>query len=130
MAAPRLALVSLLAGAVAWATAPGLAEAAKRVLYINFDGAMLTPGGDDDSANNITQMPQFAGAFPPYGEPPGGTRRAGSCPRRPGEMRPWAGNARGPRVRRTIDSTSRAWRRARRVSMSENTPRRAFGTRK
>ncbi len=47
------------------------AHATPGVVFVNFDGAQLSPGADD-AINNVTQLTQLAGAFAAYGE---GTKR-------------------------------------------------------
>lgn len=43
------------------------AHATPGVVFVNFDGAQLSPGSDD-AINNITQITNLAGSFAPYGE--------------------------------------------------------------
>ena len=47
------------------------AHASAGVVFVNFDGAQLTPGSDD-AKSNVTQITNLAGSFAPYGE---GTKR-------------------------------------------------------
>lgn len=47
------------------------AHASPGVVFVNFDGAQLSPGADD-AKSNITQITNLAGTFAPYGE---GTKR-------------------------------------------------------
>ena len=43
------------------------AHATPGLVFVNFDGAQLTTGSDD-AINNVTQIPNLAGAFAAYGE--------------------------------------------------------------
>lgn len=52
--------------------AGGVEQPPPAIIFVNFDGATLTPGMDS-AQSNITQIPELAGVFAPYGD---GDKRA------------------------------------------------------
>jgi hypothetical protein len=52
------------------------AQAKSNVFYLNYDGVTIKhTGGEDDSSQNISQFPDFAATYQPYGQ---GAKRAAS----------------------------------------------------